>query len=81
MDYLMGIDIATTGAKAIIIDPSGKIVGEGFQGYETSTPHPSWAEQEAEDWWGATQTAVKQALAGAGVPAKEIKGVGLSGQI
>jgi len=81
MDYLVGIDVATTGTKTIIIDPSGTIVGEGFKGYPTSTPQPGWVEQNPEDWWKATIASIKDALAAANVPAKQIKGLGLSGQM
>ena len=81
MDYLMGIDVATTGAKAIIITTDGEIVGEGFQGYPSSTPKPGWVEQNPDDWWEATITSVRNALTKAAIKPEEIKGIGFSGQM
>ncbi|NIR02696.1 MAG: xylulokinase, partial [Gemmatimonadales bacterium] len=48
-----------------------------------STPKPLWAEQDPEDWWRATVSAVQEVLQsdGDGVSPSEIKGVGLTGQM
>ena len=52
--YLAGIDIGTTGAKAVLCDSRGQIVAQGGEEYPTSFPHPNWAEQQPADWWAAT---------------------------
>jgi xylulokinase len=77
----MGIDIATTGAKTIIIDKNGRIIGDGFGSYPTSTPKPGWAEQKPQDWWKAVVTSIKSSLRTAGVDSADIKAIGLSGQM
>jgi xylulokinase len=73
---LLGIDIGTTAARAIAVDPSGLVVADASSGYPLMTPHPGWSEQNPGDWWRATQSAVR-AVSGAG----EIVGVGLTGQM
>jgi xylulokinase len=71
---LVGLDVGTTGAKAIAITPKGELLATAEANYPLSTPRPGWAEQDPEDWWRASQSA----LARLGhVPAA----IGLSGQM
>jgi len=80
MSYLMGIDVGTTGTKAILIEKNGEVISTTTVGYSLYRPHPKWAEQNPEDWWRATINSVKQVLTNSKVNPKDIKGVGLSGQ-
>jgi xylulokinase len=70
----VGIDVGTTGVKAIAVGPRGEVVARAEVEYPLSTPRPGWSEQDADDWWRATETAL-EALGVA--PA----GVGFSGQM
>lgn len=79
MAYLLGIDIGTSGTKVIAIDETGKLAASAGAEYPLSTPRPLWAEQRAEDWWEATCDCVRRILQI--VPAEEISGIGLSGQM
>ena len=45
---LIGLDIGTTGCKAIAFDHQGKILAQASQEYDILTPQPGWAEQDAE---------------------------------
>jgi len=81
MAYLMGIDIGTTGTKSLLIDDRGRVVASATAEYPLSIPRPGWAEQEPAHWWEATQTTVRELLGKSGVPAGEVAGVGLSGQM
>ena len=54
MSGLVGIDVGTTGVKAIAVGPTGKVLAKAEEGYALSTPRPGWAEQDPEDWWRAT---------------------------
>jgi xylulokinase len=78
----LGIDIGTGGSRALLIDRHGAVRG----GY--TAPHedmrmerPLWAEQRPENWWEAAVEAIRGALAQAGVPGSDVRGVGLSGQM
>jgi xylulokinase len=71
---LVGLDVGTTGVKAIAITPTGEVVASVKEGYDLSTPQPGWSEQDPEDWWQASQ----RALARLGVDSSI---VGLSGQM
>ena len=84
MNGLLGIDVGTTGARAIVVDAAdGRVVSGATSEYPLQTPRPLWAEQDADDWWrgtvGAVRGALRQARAEQGDLA--IKGVGLSGQM
>ncbi len=74
MTALVGLDIGTTGVKALAITTDGQVIASAEEGYGLSTPHPGWSEQDPDDWWEASE----QALGQLGVDAL---GVGLSGQM
>jgi len=63
---LIGLDIGTTGCKAIVFSSEGKILGQGAREYSILTPHPNWAEQDAEQVWGLAWDALREAVATAG---------------
>jgi xylulokinase len=72
---LVGLDVGTTGVKALALAPDGTVTATAEEEYPLSTPRPGWAEQDPEDWWRASE----QALARLGLP--EVAGIGLSGQM
>jgi len=62
---LIGLDIGTTGCKAIVFSAEGQILGQGAREYPIVTPHPNWAEQDAETVWHAAWDALSEAVAAA----------------
>lgn len=81
MAYLLGIDISTTGNKALLIDPKGQVVGVAATDNPISTPKPLWSEQDPADWWTGIQRAIRQVLADTGIQGGQVVGVGLTGQM
>ena len=77
----LGIDVSTTGAKALLIGKGGEVVASGTTPLSLATPHPLWSEQEPEDWWKAACKATKAVLKKAKLKGNQITGVGLSGQM
>jgi xylulokinase len=73
---LVGLDVGTTGVKAVAVSPEGTVLESAEHGYPLSTPHPGWSEQDPEDWWRAAEAALAEVSAG-----REVAGVGLSGQM
>jgi xylulokinase len=71
---LVGLDVGTTGVKALALSPDGEVLARAEESYGLSTPHPGWAEQDPEDWWHAAERALA-ALGG------EPTAIGLSGQM
>jgi len=74
----LGIDIGTSGVKAVIVDDAGHILTESHSPLEVHRPKPLQSEQAPSDWWKATNQAV---LALDGTCRKSVKSVGLAGQM
>ena len=74
----LGIDIGTSGVKAIILDESGEVVAQATASLPISRPQPLWSEQNPEDWWRATCVAVQRLP---GDDRRNIKAIGLAGQM
>lgn len=74
----LGIDIGTSGVKAVVIGEDGSVCGQGVARLTVSRPHGSWSEQAPEDWWRATEEAV---LALSPDLRARVQGVGLAGQM
>jgi xylulokinase len=70
---LVGLDVGTTGVKAIAIDADGEVLARAEESYELSTPQPGWAEEDPDDWVRAAEAALKK------LP--DADAVGLSGQM
>ncbi|MBN1311593.1 MAG: xylulokinase [Anaerolineae bacterium] len=77
----LGLDISTTGAKALLIDEQGQVKGSTTSPLSLSMPHPLWSEQNPRDWWAGMALSIKQALDTSKVPAQSIAAVGLTGQM
>ena len=79
--YLLGIDIGTSGSKALLIDERGSLVASATFDYPMFTPRPLWAEQNPQDWWVATVSAIRKVLQDGGIKGEQVVGVGLTGQM
>jgi xylulokinase len=75
MSSLVGLDVGTTGVKALAVSPEGEVLSRIEEAYPLSTPQPGWAEQDPEQWWQATESAL------AGLAAPDLTGIGLTGQM
>ncbi len=78
---LLGLDIGTTGVKALLIDEAGTTLASHTDEYPMSTPRPGWAEQDPDLWWQATIAATRAVIAAARIDGRDIRGIGLSGQM
>jgi xylulokinase len=81
MACLLGLDVSTTGAKALLIDEAGNVVASATTEYSLSTPRPLWSEQDPEDWWQGACDSIRAALQRAGLRGEDVSGVGLTGQM
>ena len=65
--YLIGLDVGTTGCKAIVFDPDGQIKGAGYEEYDVVGTEPAMAEQDAEQVWRLACRALRAAVVRSGV--------------
>lgn len=63
---LLGIDVGTTGCKAIVFNAGGQTLGQGYREYPHIFPQPGWVEMDSDRVWAATKEAVAEAVARAG---------------
>jgi len=75
----LGLDIGTSGVKAILVAASGEVAAAAMTPLTLSTPHPGWAEQHPDDWWDATTRSIRDVLARR--PDARVAAVGISGQM
>jgi xylulokinase len=59
---LIGLDIGTTGCKAILFDRAGRVVGQASREYPVQIPRPGWAEQDPEQVWQLAFDALGEAV-------------------
>jgi xylulokinase len=76
---LIGLDVGTTGAKAMVFDPDGRALGAGFREYGIDCTEPAQAEQDAERVLGLAQEALRQAVAESGIRAAAAIGLSVQG--
>lgn len=82
MAFWLGLDVGTSGTRVLLADENGRVC------HACTAPHegmlmerPLWAEQRPENWWDAARQAIRGVLSQAGVSGKDVRGVGLSGQM
>ena len=73
---LLGLDIGTTGCKALLFDSDGTLLAKASREYAVTIPYPHWAEQDSENVWRLAQEAVRESIAAARV--SDIAAIGLS---
>ena len=82
MAYLLGLDVGTSGTKALICDDTGQVLATATGEHQAPTgDKPGWSEQDPRDWWRATCEASQAVVQQAGIDKNAVTGIGLSGQM
>jgi len=79
--YFLGIDVSTTGSKALLIDETGSVAAVQSSPHSLQTPRPLWSEQDPAEWWQAAANSILKVLAEAQVDAASIAAIGMTGQM
>lgn len=77
----LGLDLGTSGIKALIIDADQKIIASADAPLNVSRPHAGWSEQEPADWISATEAALASLKSSHLKELSAVKGIGFSGQM
>ena len=80
MSYLLALDQGTTSSRAIIFNEHGQVQATAQRETQILTPHSGWVEQDAQEIWSNQIAVVQQALATAGILAKDICAIGVTNQ-
>lgn len=80
-EFFLGIDISTTGSKALLIDATGNVLATSSSPHTLSTPRPLWSEQDPHEWWSATSNSIRSVLQKTRLEPQAIKAIGLTGQM
>jgi len=76
----IGIDLGTSGVKAILVDDTQQVRASKTIALGVSNPHPGWSEQNPADWWDATLRALDALAQDNPAAMGAVRGIGLSGQ-
>lgn len=75
----LGLDVGTSGVKAILVAESGEVCASAVTSLSLSTPQPGWAEQDPDAWWEASIASIRSVLAQRSDA--RVASVGISGQM
>ena len=79
--YFIGLDLGTTGIKALLCKENGEVVAASFQPHSLSHPKPAWAEQDPSEWARGVEAALKELTTRSKVERQKICAIGLGSQI
>lgn len=80
-EYVIGIDIGTSGTKTVLWDTGGRAISSATVEYPMMQPKNGWAEQNPADWHRAVMETIRQVMQDSDVDPHTIGGIGLSGQM
>jgi xylulokinase len=78
---VLGLDVGTTGTKAVLADPLKGVVAQASAPATLSSPHPGWAEARPAQWWSNVCALVPQVLDEAGATAADVAAVSATGMV
>ncbi|MDX6749086.1 xylulokinase [Geminicoccaceae bacterium 1502E] len=77
----LGLDLGTSGLKALLIDEGQRVVGQATAPLTVSRPHDGWSEQDPAHWIAAAEAALDALHARHRAALAAVRGIGLSGQM
>lgn len=80
-EFLLGIDIGTTGSKALLVDSGGVLKASATTEYPMTIPQLQWAEQNPDEWWQATVASIKRVMGASAISPDQLAAIGLTGQM
>ncbi|HJU22379.1 MAG TPA: glycerol kinase, partial [Casimicrobiaceae bacterium] len=80
MAFILALDQGTTSSRAIVFDEDARIVGSAQQEFRQIFPQPGWVEHDAMDIWATQSGVMHEALAKAGIAARDVAAIGITNQ-
>ena len=79
-NYIGAIDQGTTSTRFIVFDRSGQVAGIAQKEHEQIYPKPGWVEHNPEEIWRRTREVIAEAVAKAGIQARDLAAIGITNQ-
>ncbi|HLX30260.1 MAG TPA: glycerol kinase GlpK [Casimicrobiaceae bacterium] len=80
MAFILALDQGTTSSRAIVFDQSARIVSSAQQEFQQIFPQPGWVEHDATEIWATQSGVMHEALAKAGIGARDVAAIGITNQ-
>ena len=77
---ILAIDQGTTGTTCLVVDPELRTIGRGYREIRQHFPEPGWVEHDPEEIWASVEQTAAEAVADAGVTARELTAIGITNQ-
>ena len=79
-ELILAVDQGTTGTTVLVVQPDGTILGRGYREHPQHFPQPGWVEHDPEAIWRTVLESTTEAMAAAGVVARDLAAVGITNQ-
>ncbi|MBP9684477.1 MAG: glycerol kinase GlpK [Rhodoferax sp.] len=80
MTYLLALDQGTSSSRSIVFDADGRTVAMAQQELPQIYPQPGWVEHDPQEIWRTQLITAREALAKAGIAARDVRAVGITNQ-
>lgn len=81
MKYVVGVDLGTSSVKVLLVNIEGKVCGEATEPYPLLQPKSGYSEQNPEEWFRGTVTALHRLMKETQIGRSEVEGISFSGQM
>jgi glycerol kinase len=80
MPYVLALDQGTSSSRSIVFDARGQPVAVAQREFAQHFPQPGWVEHDADEIWRTQRATAQEALARAGLHARELSAIGITNQ-
>lgn len=80
MSHLLALDQGTSSSRSIVFDAQGRVVALAQRELRQHYPQPGWVEHDPEEIWATQLDTAREAIAGAGLSARDIRAIGITNQ-
>ena len=77
LELLLALDLGTTGVRALLVTPEGRVPSRAYRPLSTAYPQPGWVEQDPEEMWERSVEVMREALSSARVEAGSVAAIGV----
>ena len=80
MSFILALDQGTSSSRSIVFNAEGGIVAMARREFRQIFPQPGWVEHDPEEIWQTQLATAQEAIAKAGLAARDIRAIGITNQ-